>query len=208
MATLVKVSRKRDKKIRAVRGTVALLDYDDLKRKDEILGRYIIITLGPNPNFNAPKTQHEWIKISIEDRSIFLLLFLFFSNEDNPILIYYYLVITKSKCCITKVLSITIFVFFFTIHIDTSTKRMVTSIGPSFHYFMRHDLISSYSSYSISIVRRNSVLKQSSKTNCIFRVKLVLDRASIADIPITDLLINRIESLALRSIKWFPTKTR
>lgn len=75
-------------------------------------------------------------------------------------------------------------------------------------YFMRHDLISSYSSYSISIVRRNSVLKQSSKTNCIFRVKLVLDRASIADIPITDLLINRIESLALRSIKWFPTKTR
>lgn len=134
MATLVKVSRKRDKKIRAVRGTVALLDYDDLKRKDEILGRYIIITLGPNPNFNAPKTQHEWIKISIEDRSIFLLLFLFFSNEDNPILIYYYLVITKSKCCITKVLSITIFVFFFTIHIDTSTKRMVISIGPSFHY--------------------------------------------------------------------------
>lgn len=219
MATLVKVSRKRDKKIRAVRGTVALLDYDDLKRKDEILGRYIIITLGPNPNFNAPKTQHEWIKISIEDRSIFLLLFLFFSNEDNPILIYYYLVITKSKCCITKVLSITIFVFFFTIYIDTSidsfhkTKRLflsdqVSIIKGQNGYFMRHDLISSYSSYSISIVRRNSVLKQSSKTNCIFRVKLVLDRASIADIPITDLLINRIESLALHSIKWFPTKTR
>lgn len=60
--------------------------------------------------------------------------------------------------------------------------------------------------FAISIVKRNSVLKQSSKTNCIFRVKLVLDRATIADIPITDLLINRIESL--RSIKWFPTKTR
>lgn len=139
MATLVKVSRKRDKKIRAVRGTVALLDYDDLKRKDEILGRYIIITLGPNPNFNAPKTQHEWIKISIEDRSIFLLLFLFFSNEDNPILVYYYLVITKSKCCITKVLSITIFVFFFYnlyryFHRFVSQNETVTSIGPSFHY--------------------------------------------------------------------------
>lgn len=133
MATLVKVSRKRDKKIRAVRGTVALLDYDDLKRKDEILGRYIIITLGPNPNFNAPKTQHEWIKISIEDRSIFLLLFLFFSNEDNPILIYYYLVITKSKCCITKVLNIIIFVFFFTIHIDT----FIDSFHKTNGYFYR-----------------------------------------------------------------------
>lgn len=53
MATLVKVSRKRDKNIRAVRGTVGLLDYDDLKRKDEILGRYIIILVCTNPNFNG-----------------------------------------------------------------------------------------------------------------------------------------------------------
>lgn len=53
MATLVKVSRKRDKNIRAVRGTVGLLDYDDFKRKDEILGRYIIILVCTNPNFNG-----------------------------------------------------------------------------------------------------------------------------------------------------------
>lgn len=208
MATLVKVSRKRDKKIRAVRGTVGLLDYDDLKRNFR-KGYYYL---------GAYKSKFQWYFYNVSHQlrteksinfssfflslmKIILFLFIYLShvhiihavqkpNENNiqsntntcKIQILHFIFNLKNNYQSFKY-TIFVFFFFFFIHknrtsIDSFHKWTVTSIqvplsrgkrifhAPRFNIFL----------FAISIARRNSVLKQSSKTNCIFRVKLVLDR--------------------------------
>lgn len=91
MATLVKVSRKREEKIRAVRGTVGLLDYDDLTRKDEILGRYIIIP--SNPNFNV--LFYNTNKLRYQSKNNFSSFSSFFLMK---IILFSFINITRSRC--------------------------------------------------------------------------------------------------------------
>lgn len=166
MATLVKVSRKREKKIRAVRGTVGLLDYDDLTRKDEILGRYIIIP--SNPNFNV--LFYNTNKLRYQSKNNFSSFSSFFLMK---IILFSFINITRSRCAkieFTKKkirssdyqnpnvafslfnLNLTTNCFLTnTYRASIDSFRMVISL--KFHYqgangyFVRHDLISSYSPY-------------------------------------------------------------
>lgn len=165
MATLVKVSRKREKKIRAVRGTVGLLDYDDLTRKDEILGRYIIIPSNPNFNvlfYNTNKLRYQSKNNFSSFSSFFLMKIILFSfinitrsrcakieltkRKSDPVIIkiqmlhFLYSTWTTTNCFLTN-----------TYRTSIDSFRMVISL--KFHYqgangyFVRHDLISSYSPY-------------------------------------------------------------
>lgn len=237
MATLVKVSRKRDKKIRAVRGTVGLLDYDDLKRNFR-KGYYYL---------GACKSKFQWYFYNVSHQlrteksinfssfflslmKIILFLFIYLShvhiihavqkpNENNiqsntntcKIQILHFIFNLKNNDQSFKYTIFVFFSFFFlSIKIELLSIRFTNErlLLSKFHYqeangyFMRHDLISSYSPYPS---RGETVYWNNQAKQIAF---FGWNWSWIGDIPITDLLINRIESLALRSIKWFPTKTR